>query len=130
MSNTAQCSPRQLLANLRSSLEVLHQPAEQQLRYLASLGLPDGVDELALEFDDLAASIAQLAESRVITTEGAESIRQLDEALNAMSGPGNEALWAPWALRTAPAWNDIRMLAGRALFFIDQSEQSLSVESA
>jgi hypothetical protein len=130
MSKAAQFSPRHLLTSLRSSLEVLHEPAEQQLRYLASLGLPEGIDELALEFDDLAPTIVQLAESQVITPEGVESVRRLDEALSAMSGPDNDGLWTPWALRTAPDWNDIRTLAGRALVHIDQSQRSLSVESS
>src|SRR5215212_5012123 len=87
MSKTAQFSPRHLLSSLRSSLEVLHEPAEHQLRYLASLGLPDGIDELALEFDDLIPTFTQLAESHVISPEGAESVRRLDEALTALSGP-------------------------------------------
>jgi hypothetical protein len=100
---------------LRTALTLLASSSEEQLDHLAALGIPDAVDELALEFDDAAPLVPQLVAAKAITTEAEHAIHLLDQRLTSMSGREHSQLWTRSALKTAPQWTEIRALARRAL---------------
>ncbi len=101
------------------SIAVLDFPADDQTRWLDSLGLPGGAgvaDELALEFDDGFQLLPQFVEHGWIPTHAAEKMREFDKLLSAMSGPGKPEIWEVSALGTAEAWADVRKKASAILF--------------
>jgi hypothetical protein len=85
--------------------------ADEQLHELCRLGCPDVVDELALQFHDQAVLADQLFSSGQITEKELSLVRRIDELLVNMSGEVNAALWTPAALRSSPAWEQVRQLA-------------------
>lgn len=100
------------LAELRSSLQALAQPAETQLRLY-----PDGVvkaDELALDFEHwrLCALGRHGCE---MSADQRRTLDALDQLLAAMSGVSNAGHWTEDALWTDPAWMQVRELAAQAL---------------
>lgn len=123
MVDTSTVSNAWLLTTLRSALSLLSASSEVQLKYLDDLGLPDVVDELALEFDDVAPAVGNLVEVRAITTNAADAVRRVDAQLAAMSGEQRSQLWTPQALRTAPEWDEVRRLADRALALLPATDQ-------
>jgi hypothetical protein len=112
---------RHQLAALRDALGLLAAPASQQLAHLAAIGLPEGIDELALEFDDVAPAVNRLAEMSVIPSTAAAVIQRLDTRLDAISGAPHASLWTPTALQSATEWEEIRRLANQALIELSPS---------
>ncbi len=108
----------QILEQLRASLRNLASPAAEQLKALGSND-EGPVDELALEFDDVARAVA---ESGWLTAEGAEAVGRLNRHLTKMSGPTNAHLWTRDALHDAPEWDETRKLARQALRFVSTSQ--------
>jgi hypothetical protein len=98
-----------LLPQLRRALEHLAAPAGEQYQYLRGLGM-NNADELALEFDDVAAA----AES-ALPDDCRGSLRELNSALAAMSDRSHAAAWSLEALSTAPEWADVRNRATATL---------------
>jgi len=96
---------------LRSTVERLSQPAEEQERYLDALGVADSVDELALEFDDAYRPVRHMLDTAGVSKEGVEMLSALDAQLDAMSGEEHAALWRRQALRGSPEWESIRIHA-------------------
>jgi len=70
----------------------------------------NNADELALEFDDVAAA----AES-ALTDRCRGLLREVNIALAAMSDPSHAGVWSLEALSTAPEWADVRSRATAAL---------------
>ena len=105
-------SQQALLEQLIAALSRLARTAEGQIAYLEVLGSEQSADELALELDDVAeASLA----ARGLLSKGQQILlgdleRQLDE----ISGSEHADLWTQRALRTSPAWAQVRATA-RAL---------------
>jgi hypothetical protein len=98
------------LDSLRASLRLLSAEAGDQTDYLTQLGTAHSADELALEFDDA------LAPSRhFLSSAAAAAVGAVDDALSAMSGEGHDNLWTLEALRSAPEWQHVRVLARKAL---------------
>jgi hypothetical protein len=94
-------------AVLAEALARLAGDAQAQEQYLRALGTWPSLDELALEFDDV-------AEASEVPAEAADPLRRLSEKLNEMSGHANARLWEPGAL-SGPEWDEVRRLAADAL---------------
>ena len=106
---------------LRDALRLLASPAQSQLDHLSELGVPGGVDELGLEFDDIASAAEDMVESGELSPSQFETMVPLREKLTAMSGPKHAALWTAEALFQSPEWNGVRALARNALTAIEGS---------
>ena len=89
--------------------------ASDQIIYLRSIGLPNGVDELALEFHDSFLLADQFLESGLISQRQYDAIVLVDRALDEVSGQANADLWDNTALSKAVEWARIRILAKVAL---------------
>ena len=104
---------RWLLSELVGAVERLGDSADDQIAYLRRQGSPPSIDELALELDDVAE--AAISAPGLVTIEQARLVRDLDRALEAMSGPDHVPLWTEEALNCAPEWAHVRQLATVAL---------------
>lgn len=89
-----------------------------QIEYLHHLGVHGLSDEMALEFDDLFA-IHRGRPSALGPAGGV--LVDLDRALERMSGEANAHLWTDQALRSAPEWREVRVLAARALTVLPEA---------
>lgn len=96
------------------SVAVLALPAEGQVQWLNSVGLPIA-DELAQEFDDRFLLLPQFIELGWIPESVAEQLRELNSLLAAMSGPDNAAIWEISALESNDVWDKVRNHATRIL---------------
>ncbi len=102
-----------LLEQLIVAISRLARPAESQISYLEALGPGTTADELALELDDVAEAV--LAVPGLLSQQQQSLVRSLDDSLQEMSGPGRTELWSQQALRTSPAWSEVRTQARVAL---------------
>jgi 23S rRNA A1618 N6-methylase RlmF len=93
---------------LITSLKVLSSESVDQLRYLKALGISGNIDELALEFDDVASLAKVKYESQQMTKQQYQWVESLATQLDEMSGVQNEHLWTEKALMSAPQWQKIR----------------------
>jgi hypothetical protein len=100
---------RWLRDELAAAVRRLAEAPDRQIEYLRQLGSPVSADELALEFDDVAA--AAVAEAHLLSDKQAEIVRQPTDLLSAISGPSRAKLWTPNALRSASEWQEIRAVA-------------------
>ncbi|MFD6443834.1 hypothetical protein ACFWEJ_01945 [Promicromonospora sp. NPDC060204] len=105
------------LVRLVRSLAVLALPAEEQFRWLASLGLgePALTDELALELENAVLAAPELVAAGWLRSEALQIARNLDAKLESRSGPAAGSFWSIEALRNDPEWADIRVQAVEAL---------------
>lgn len=88
---------------------------DEQIRYLKNLGTYPLVDELALEFADVAGVATQKRENGEITDVQYQVIERLDAMLDQFSSSENSDLWTPEALRHAEEWHVVRQVANEAL---------------
>jgi hypothetical protein len=100
---------------LREALKLLAAPAEAQIIYLKNLGVFPSVDELALEFYDLAVLADSKLQEGQINASQYRSAREIDSKLAEISGEKNTGLWEPNALFNAPSWEEVRSMAKQAL---------------
>lgn len=100
---------------VRESVARLGAPARRQVAYLRRLGVHPSVDELALDFHELALLADTNAVRGELTDSEAELVARLDAKLDAMSGTDRAELWTPDALASAPEWDDVRELACECL---------------
>lgn len=70
-------------------------------------------DELALDFDEHRRKLT--GTDYTLSEEQAVVIEQLDNRIASISGPNNERFWTDGALKAAPEWNEIRLLARSVL---------------
>lgn len=89
-------------------------PLTDQIRYLHESEIEGVVDELALQFDDALPFVAQLEQEGVLAAEVRRAFTDIDSWLSHMS-EGEEQLWTEAALVSAPEWEQVRLLASRAL---------------
>src|SRR5574341_1587583 len=101
-------------SELCRTISMLAASADEQIEYLKGYRVLPGIDELALEFDDVYVMVPQLVEQGLITTEQCEAVDSLSDKLKVMSGMQNAHLWTPDALISSPEWADIRRLASTA----------------
>lgn len=102
-----------LLTQLAGAVEKLAAPADEQIAYLDKLGVLPSIDEIGLEFDDVAA--AGLSASSGLSASQRDAVGQLDLILRDMSTSGRENLWTPNALRSDSRWEVVRATARRTL---------------
>jgi hypothetical protein len=103
------------LKSLTDSLQVLAASADAQLSYLRKLGRPDLIDELALEFDDIAASADSLFSEGILNDEQRQCVENLSRYLAEFGGEANSHLWTAEALRVSDKWKRVRILASDCL---------------
>jgi len=109
---------------LADALSMLACDADVQLKYLCELGTPEGVDELALEYDDIAAAADTMLQEGDINERQHNSVKKLTEWLKRMSGPANAHLWTVEALRSAKEWSYVRTLADKCLALLRDADSS------
>jgi hypothetical protein len=117
----ASVSRRQLLID---SLDVLASPAEVQLEHLrAFFGSWEcgTVDELGLEYDDIAPAAGDMVDHGEITPSQSEAVTRLNQYLDSFSGQANAHLWSVDALFSAPEWEEVRRLAATCLRQLQES---------
>ena len=100
---------------LKNAITVLTLSSDKQLEYLQKLGLPSGIDELVLEFDDAIAIVEEMLCCGEINQSQYDMLKRLDSSLSRMSGQTNSSLWTADALSSAPEWNEVRKLATECL---------------
>jgi hypothetical protein len=106
------------VARLIRTVGVLAWSASDQMDYLRSVGLPEGVDELALELHDGALLMPQFLTLRWLPQEAAEAIAFLDQYLGSMSDPERSSEWTASALQSGKQWEYVRQLALQVLKLI------------
>lgn len=102
-------SEQALLEQLIVALSRLARPAEGQIAYLEALGAEQSADELALELDDVAEAV--LSAPGLLSEEQRSLLRDLDRQLEQMSSSEQADLWSQRALKTSPAWDQVRARA-------------------
>ncbi|MEU4193717.1 hypothetical protein AB0E69_17595 [Kribbella sp. NPDC026611] len=102
---------RQLIQLLRS-IARLALPADDQLAYLAGIGVGDLADELALDLDDATA----LGERLGFTPAELELVARLEQLLDDLTETRTEQTWRAEGLRTDPRWEQTRLVAREFLF--------------
>ena len=100
---------------LTDSLVILASMPDNQLAHLRALGVPFGVDELALEYDDIALAAESMFCDGELNEVQRDTVLELNDILKRMSGAQNAHLWTIRALRTAPEWSNVRQAAVRCL---------------
>lgn len=106
------------MKSLKEALNVLASDATAQLEHLRKLGLSGGFDELALEYDDIAAAAEDMLLCQELDKNQYARVKKLSEQLSRMSGPANTKLWTAEALSAAPEWEEVRKMANECLRFI------------
>lgn len=100
---------------LKEALNVLRSPADAQLEHLVSLGLPNGIDELALEFDDIAGAAEDMLECGELNQSQYDSVKKLSDLISKISGQHRSELWTTAALFLSEEWKAVRKLANECL---------------
>ena len=106
---------------LTDAVTLLASDPVHQLEHLCKLGLPEAIDELALEFDALAAASDDLRRLKELDGNQYASIKKLDDFLLCMSGQNNFHLWTAEAISSAPEWKELRNVASECLRLLNQS---------
>ena len=108
------------LAMLMRSLAVLALPAEDQVAWLASLGLGDPwyAYELAMELDDGLLLSGQFERAGWLRADVVKIMHEIEDVFAKYSRPGNDEFWNLDGLRTSADWVRIRKLALEALFHV------------
>jgi len=96
-------------------VEQLASDAAAQLAYLDQLKVSPGVDELALEFDDIAPARDDMLAVGELNNDEHRAVTQLDAVLSRMSGGADERLWTREAVASDARWAELRRQAGECL---------------
>ena len=97
---------------VQDALATLAMPAVKQLERVGALGV--GIDELALEFDDVAPARSKLVADSELTQEQADAIGRVENQLRRITSAGQRR-WTEEAVRTGDDWSELRRLAAVAL---------------
>jgi hypothetical protein len=100
---------------LRDELLLLSSDAESQLEHLRSIGLSECIDELALDYDAIAAAAGDMLQRGEINADQRECIAELNSWLKMISGHANAHLWTAEALRSSEEWREVRFKASQCL---------------
>ena len=103
------------MQNLWDAVVALSLAPELQLLLLKELGVPESIDELALQFDDHFILAKSAYENQQLTDIEYESLVKLDSYLNEISGPEHSTVWTRESVLDSPEWSRIRFLAQTAL---------------
>jgi len=109
------------IKTLMDAVAVLASDPARQLEHLRELGLPEGIDELALEYDAIAAAADDMLRLRELDQNQYDSVKKLDGLLSRMSGKANSTLWTAEALSSAPEWKEVRSVAKECLRHLEVS---------
>ncbi|WP_433216368.1 hypothetical protein [Microtetraspora malaysiensis] len=104
------------LSRLAEALVLLAAPAERQHDWCERCRLPE--DELALIFDDVYGWAIWMVDEQqpgLLTLETKALLDGIDRALTAMSGPEHAEVWTCEGLMSDPRWEQVRILARRAV---------------
>lgn len=96
---------------LYEAIQVLTWPADAQIKWVANAH----VDEIALNFNDIAVCALDMKDQGELTEEEATVVIELDRYLDSFSGIDNKYLWTKEALINASEWRRVRELAKMAL---------------
>jgi hypothetical protein len=103
------------LDQLRAALKLLASPAEKQAEYLADffrikapLHPEHNVDEIALQFDDIASSAGDMATEGEITLVQKDVIAELNNFLSDITRGKPSEFWTVRALSCDSDWQAIR----------------------
>jgi hypothetical protein len=97
---------------LVAALERLSEPAPRQIQWLSERQL-SLADELALEFDDVMPTVAELVELGVVAQSAEAALHAVDDSLEQLSE--DESKWDLNALTVDPEWAEVRHRAAEAL---------------
>jgi hypothetical protein len=92
-------------------LKTLSSNSDDQLAYLNEIGIPGNIDEIALEFDDMAILAKKKYKDGEITENQYKLIEELEQKIDLLSGEDNSNFWTEDSLRNAKEWEEIRKLA-------------------
>lgn len=115
-SSSATQSPGAWVAGLQRSVGRLAAPAEQQLAYLAELGVAPSVDELGLEFEDFYIPVCSELTGLLDWKPALAALAALDSALGS-----NQLTWDVDSLTKSQDWERIRQVAAVALQMVDKA---------
>ena len=111
----------QIRSMIVKALGHLAEPADRQVRHLervfgrSPLPADFNVDELALEFNDVALAAHLAVKVGTMTADAAAALADVDDALTDMSGTAKALLWTVGAIFDTAEWVEIRRLAAAAL---------------
>jgi hypothetical protein len=77
--------------------------------------LPGGIDELALEYDAIAAAADDMLLHGELDKNQYDSVKKLNALLSRMGGKANASIWTPNALSSSDDWMEVRSLAKESL---------------
>ena len=97
---------------LRWALQALAAPADDQLRRAPAFAAL--AESLAIDFDTWY-GIARRGSALPLSAAQQDALAAIDRRFARMSGHEHVDLWGADALRTAPAWAELRTLAAAAL---------------
>lgn len=100
-------SRRELLID---AVKLLASEATVQLDSLGERGLAPSVNELAMEFDDIACARDDMLAKGELNASEHRAVAMLDAAFDKMT-PADGAVWTPEAVKHDVRWADIRRLA-------------------
>lgn len=107
---------------LVEAVKVLASEPAQQIEHLRAIGLPEGIDELALEYDAVASAADDMLQHRELDKNQYDSVKRLDGLLSLMSGKANSRHWTIEALLSAAEWKEVRIAAKRCLRTLEMSQ--------
>ncbi|MGK5547107.1 hypothetical protein ACSNOH_20595 [Streptomyces sp. URMC 127] len=99
---------RQLVRALRN----LSSDAESQIAFTHRLGV--GVDEIALEFDDVFRQAHGMCATGLLPEQIEDALRPIDSQLQQMTN-SRQPVWNEDSVRSSPEWRAVRSLAREAL---------------
>lgn len=82
-------------------------------------------DEIATTFGDASLLVPQLKRARLVSTEAAEALRELDDHFERM--PDDDRLADPASLRDHPFWEEARRLATEAIAKLGEQKRALQL---
>ena len=101
-------SPKELLGQLRQTVELIAADAAYQLSWLRAERMP--VDELMLQLDDaMPAWFPRLEQAGLSEIQGESALQSLLDLLTSLRW--DKALWQDEALSDRPEWQQVRELA-------------------
>jgi hypothetical protein len=106
---------------LKDAAAMLASQPDEQLRHLEEIGAPESLDELALQYDDIAAAANDMLLSGELSRPQYEAAVALDEFLLRMSGQDKQDLWLTERLFSASEWQEVRRLASELLKLLLQN---------
>jgi|SRR6185312_3558761 len=107
---------------LKDALKVLAAEPDEQVRWLDTQDVPVDVDELALDYDAIAAAADNMLREGEISKAQCECVKALHQYFDTFSGAANADLWDEAALRSAEQWRRVREMARECLGLLDETQ--------